>query len=73
MNDETKYIVTYKAGRCANGVNASAGHVLHAIPEKSETALCGAVPGRQSAGWGWPQDAAPTCKRCQRKIKKVLQ
>ena len=59
-----------KIGRCANGFERGKGHIFHAVPPNSWSALCGAQPGRQSAGWNSEPDPqqAVTCPRCLKKL-----
>ncbi len=73
----TSYTVCYLAGRCANGGERDKGRIWHAVPRDGWTALCGAEPGRRSAGWA-PWDATDrtheiTCPRCQRALAKEAQ
>lgn len=51
-------------GRCASGAEAGAGRLVH-LTSGSARALCGARPGRLSAGWSDTTYAA-TCGRCVR-------
>jgi hypothetical protein len=50
--------ITHLAGRNGNGTNK----VNHAV-EKS-VALCGAEPGKKSAGWSEWDDDEVTCPKC---------
>jgi hypothetical protein len=63
---------TYKprslAGRCADGAERDSGRLYHAIRDDESVAVCGAKPGRMSAGWGDALGGAVTCARCQRKL-----
>jgi hypothetical protein len=61
------YSVKVLAGRCANGSELDSGTRWHAVPTDSWTALCGAKPGRRSAGWSswYIKDQAVTCPRCR--------
>lgn len=58
------------AGRCANGNERGRGSVIHAVPAQDgnviehERSLCGAEPGRRSAGWSARWSAQVTCQRC---------
>ena len=71
---ERGYEIHRLAGRCANGFEADGGSLFHARPLADhgwgqEKALCGASPGRRSAGWSlYPGDAV-TCKRCLKKLE----
>lgn len=70
------YAVKMLAGRCANGSELDSGTRWHAVPlgehGLSWSALCGAEPGRRSAGWRGEDEAhAVTCPRCTEKMKKV--
>ena len=63
----------YLAGRCANGAEQDGGTRWHAVPAESWKALCGAEPGRRSAGWGpWDRREAEgqevTCPRCLKRM-----
>jgi hypothetical protein len=64
------YEVLRKIGRCANGAERDKGHIYHAVRKGGWTALCGAEPGRTSAGWSHWNDPeqAVTCPRCKKKI-----
>lgn len=68
--------IRYLVGRCANGAERDKGRLWHAI--NKQRALCGAKPGRRSAGWGpFPPirkgevPERPTCKKCLRKLNKI--
>jgi hypothetical protein len=56
------------SGRCANGAERDGGSKYHAVAGYG-VALCGAKPGRLSAGWSMYPGAAVTCPRCRRKLK----
>lgn len=64
------YEVKMLAGRCASGEERGHGTKWHAL--KDGRALCGAQPGRRSAGWSsytkLGQDA--TCPKCLKKLGK---
>lgn len=72
-----KIVLRYLAGRCANGAEADGGLLWHAVDTENKwKALCGAEPGRRSAGWApWdPEDAegkAVTCPRCLKRMQKI--
>jgi hypothetical protein len=60
-------------GRCANGAERDGGVRYHALAEHSWKALCGAAPGRRSAGWAdYPDSIKPasavTCPKCRKKL-----
>lgn len=55
------------AGRCANGAERDHGVRFHALPNGYWKALCGAKPGRQSAGW-LTEGAVVTCLKCLKKM-----
>lgn len=62
------------AGRCANGAERDRGAVWHAVPKDSWTALCGAKPGKRSAGWSSEQpEGAASCEKCNRKVLKMAE
>lgn len=62
------------AGRCADGGERDGGRRIHVVLSEpglcapsAGRALCGAEPGRRSAGWvevDGPEQ--PTCPRCRR-------
>lgn len=59
------------AGRCLNGAERDSGKLWHAVQVSNGlgTALCGARPGRTSAGWSEGRGLeAVTCKRCKKKL-----
>jgi hypothetical protein len=51
-------------GRCADGAERDSGTRYHAVPRGAHRAVCGAEPGRRSAGWSSHAGAAVTCARC---------
>lgn len=57
-------------GRCANGAERDSGRLYHAVPDDGYIALCGAKPGRRSAGWSSHLGTEVTCRRCLRKLMK---
>ena len=64
------------AGRCANGAERDGGRLWHALPAEEWQALCGAQPGRRSAGWGsWVrlpgEGLAVTCPRCRQRLARL--
>jgi hypothetical protein len=65
------------AGRCANGAERDGGRLFHArlLEEHGADwyAVCGAKPGRRSAGWAYwrPEDRRVTCKRCAAKLRRL--
>jgi hypothetical protein len=63
------------AGRCANGSERDHGKLMHAVPAENHgngrmgKAVCGAQPGKRSAGWSDPiEGRVPTCPRCLKKL-----
>ena len=64
------------SGRCSNGAERDRGRLVHAIPDPGSTypvfgkALCGAKPGRTSAGWNTETDKPVTCSRCLKRMEK---
>lgn len=60
------------AGRCADGAERDSGRLHHAVPYYQLSALCGARPGRLSAGWGSEAGESVTCLRCIRKIREAM-
>ena len=64
-------------GRCANGAEGGHGILYHAVPMqgsplyvlgKGGRALCGAEPGRRSAGWSEWKGREVTCARCAKRL-----
>jgi hypothetical protein len=64
-------------GRCANGAEGGHGILYHAVPMVGSDmihgdhwgkALCGAEPGRRSAGWSECKGREVTCPRCLKKL-----
>lgn len=69
------YAVRSLAGRCADGAERDHGTRFHALPlvegQVHGRALCGAVPGRRSAGWSeWGHGENVTCPRCMQKLSR---
>lgn len=67
-------IVRRLVGRCADGAERDGGSLWHAIdqgPGRGWVALCGARPGRRSAGWSAYAGERVTCPRCLRKLAAV--
>jgi hypothetical protein len=67
----TEIRTSYLAGRCANGAERDGGTLYHAIPVGSWTAVCGARPGKRSAGWsesGFERQHEVTCPKCAKRI-----
>lgn len=56
------------AGRCANGAERDGGSIWHAVRHQAWAALCGAAPGRRSAGWSTHVGEYVTCPKCLRKL-----
>ena len=68
---------TYSTGRCATGIQADSGRLLHAVPVKPDgniwpwtEAICGFKPGIRSNGWSEWRGGAATCPRCVAKLGK---
>lgn len=70
IDREMVLVARRKIGRCANGAERDGGHVYHAVLKSGWTAVCGAEPGRKSAGWS--HEAQPlemvSCQRCLKKL-----
>lgn len=60
------------AGRCTDGAERGKGQLFHAVPTISNTALCGAKPGRHSAGWSETVGQDITCPKCLRKLQRMV-
>jgi hypothetical protein len=58
-------------GRCANGGERDGGLHFHAVIGDDWEALCGASPGRRSAGWSSYPGTEVTCPRCLSKIRRI--
>jgi hypothetical protein len=59
-------------GLCANGAQRGGGKAAHLVPEGSSKAVCGARPGRTSAGWSDPleyKELARVCPKCLRALR----
>ena len=59
----------YKIGRCANGAERGSGYVRHAV--NGWTAVCGAKPGRSSAGWSHEGETLDkvSCQICRKRLE----
>lgn len=62
-------IARHMLGRCSNGAELDSGRLSHAVEGNNWKAVCGAEPGRRSAGWAEYADDQVTCPRCLRKMK----
>lgn len=62
-----RYRVLRLAGRCSNGFERGSGSRFHAVLGSQYAALCGAEPGRMSAGWSTHEGETVTCPRCLKK------
>lgn len=58
------------AGRCLDGAERDGGSLFHLVPDGAWKSLCGAKPGRKSAGWSPYKGASPTCIRCVSRQQK---
>jgi hypothetical protein len=58
-----------KIGRCANGAERDSGRIYHAV--EGWTAICGAQPGRTSAGWSHEEGSRITCQRCMKRLARL--
>lgn len=67
VNHKPYYILPL-TGRCANGAEGGHGRIYHAV--KNSVALCGAEPGRHSAGWSTYEGEAVTCPACLKKLER---
>ena len=65
------YKIRRLTGRCANGAERDGGSRWHAISTISGSALCGAFPGRRSAGWGMTRGDYVTCPRCLKTLESA--
>jgi hypothetical protein len=65
MNDT---LIQRMTGRCADGAERDSGVRWHAVPREGWKALCGANPGRTSAGWSEYLGEQVTCPRCLVKL-----
>lgn len=70
-NKKRGYRITQLIGRACSGAELGHGTRNHAVPLDSYTALCGAHPGRRSAGWSSYEEDAVTCPRCLKKIEAI--
>lgn len=73
----TDYQPAFLLGRLSSGAEHGQGTRWHALPKAGGMqALCGAKPGRRSAGWGPhnPAEAtgqAITCPRCLQRLERL--
>lgn len=65
---QREYFIARLSGRCGDGAERDGGTRYHAVA--GWRALCGAAPGRASAGWSEHEGHAVTCPRCEKKINK---
>lgn len=75
--ERPEYMAVRLMGRCANGVEADGGRKYHALRKDrlNYQAVCGAAPGKRSAGWAdFPDTVKPvedvTCPRCRTAMRK---
>lgn len=59
-------------GRASTGAERGKGRLVHAVEDQHTwprfyPALCGAKPGRRSAGWSETIETEVTCPKCKRK------
>jgi len=65
------YQVRSLSGRCADGFEGGHGTLFHAVEFENYVAVCGAKPGRRSAGWSmWGHGKDVTCPRCITKLER---
>ena len=57
-------------GSCRDGFERNSGRLWHAVPDDCWKAVCGAEPGRRSAGWSNRIGSEVTCTRCARRLLK---
>lgn len=60
------------AGRCSNGFERDGGREAHALPNTSWVAVCGAAPGKRSAGWSSYDETEIICAKCVEMIERLL-
>jgi hypothetical protein len=65
-------------GTARNGAERNKGRLVHAILSETApgypcflTAVCGAVPGRTSAGWNEIDAPEVTCPKCQKRLAAI--
>lgn len=68
--------IRQKTGRLANGHEADAGKIWHAVPGENnawgrEKALCSTRPGFRGLGWSDDCGETVTCKRCLDRLAKL--
>jgi hypothetical protein len=76
MSDAAAYVAMRLLGRCANGNEADGGRIYHIKGASHWKALCGAQPGRRSAGWADHPDATKpveqsTCLKCLERFLRL--
>jgi len=74
LKASTRYVARMMMGRLASGLQGGHGVRIHATePGKTAAycrgkALCGAEPGRRSAGWSPPEELPVNCPKCLKKM-----
>jgi molybdopterin molybdotransferase len=64
-----RIIPSYLAGRQCCGYGRGRGVVIHGVPEKGATSLCGKTYGRRSSGWS-SAEGGIDCPACASKLAK---
>lgn len=63
------------AGRCTSGAERGHGRLWHAVENGTaygmERAMCGATPGRHSAGWSNTEGQIVTCQGCHSRLMRI--
>jgi hypothetical protein len=59
------YLFLRLMGRCRDGAERDSGTRFHAVRVGCWSAICGAKPGKRSAGWSSHQGTEPTCPLCR--------
>jgi hypothetical protein len=67
--DLENFDIMYLAGRCVDGAERDGGTRFHVVNLTTAKALCGARPGKRSAGWfgAWIRPPQITCPKCFQK------
>lgn len=68
MTDPNATVGRTLSGRCATGAERGRGKLVHAVKGTAypwyRPAMCGAKPGRLSAGWSEQVNEPVTCSKC---------
>ena len=72
LSDPLRYTFRRLSGRCSDGAERDGGTVYHVVMADSDRAVCGAKPGRRSAGWSPYHGADVTCDVCRQRLTAMF-